>query len=163
MADLFLMCGCSGAGKSTFLKNHINTESSIVISRDEIRFSIVKIDEEYFSHENEVLAMLWSEVTKGLKSGKNVFVDQTSLTPKARKYLIDNVDGYDKINAVWVSAPLNICLERNELRKGTRAYVPRGQIRRMYEQFIPPSFDEGFFRIYKYNSLENKLVHWEVS
>ena len=28
MADLYLMCGCPGAGKSTFLKNHVKTDSS---------------------------------------------------------------------------------------------------------------------------------------
>ena len=50
MADLFLMSGVPGAGKSTFLKNRIKKDTSVVISRDVIRFSIVKPEEDYFSH-----------------------------------------------------------------------------------------------------------------
>lgn len=37
MANLFIMMGAPGAGKSTFIKN-LKTESHITISRDEIDF-----------------------------------------------------------------------------------------------------------------------------
>ena len=30
MADLYLMCGVPGCGKSTFLKNKINKDNSII-------------------------------------------------------------------------------------------------------------------------------------
>ena len=88
MADLFLMSGVPGAGKSTFLKNRIKKDTSVVISRDVIRFSIVKPEEDYFSHEDEVLAIFWKQINEALAAGKNVFVDQTSLTPKARMFLL---------------------------------------------------------------------------
>ena len=81
MADLYLMCGVPGAGKSTFLKNHIKEENSAIISRDVIRFSIVKPEEDYFSHEDEVLNIFWEQINKAVAEGKNTFVDQTSLTP----------------------------------------------------------------------------------
>ena len=53
MANLFIMMGAPGAGKSTFIKN-LKGESGIPISRDQIRFSMVKEDEPYFSKEKEV-------------------------------------------------------------------------------------------------------------
>ena len=159
MADLYLMCGVPGAGKSTFLKNHIKEENSIIISRDAIRFSIVKPDEDYFSHEDEVLNIFWGQINKTLAEGKNTFVDQTSLTPRARKWLLQHVEGYKHANLIWIDENLETCLKRNELRRGTRAYVPRGVIRRMNEQFIEPSLEEGFYRIYRYNSKEDKLTH----
>ena len=55
MANLFLMMGIPGAGKSTLLKKFVNPQTSVVVSRDKIRFSIVAPDEPYFSHEDEVL------------------------------------------------------------------------------------------------------------
>jgi len=159
MANLFLMAGCPGSGKSTFLKNKVKKDNSIVISRDEIRFSIVKPEEGYFSHEDEVLEIFWKQINEALADGKNVFVDQTSLTPRARKWLLQHVEGYKYVSLIWIDEDLETCLERNEQRIGTRAYVPREVIRRMFSQFIEPSLDEGFYRIYRYNSKENKITY----
>ena len=159
MADLYLMCGVPGAGKSTFLKNHIKEENSIIISRDAIRFSIVKPDEEYFSHEDEVLDIFWEQINKALAEGKNTFVDQTSLTPRARKWLLQHVEGYKHANLIWIDENLETCLKRNELRRGTRAYVPRSVIRRMFSQFIEPSLDEGFDYIFHYNSEKDEITY----
>lgn len=85
MANLYLMCGIPGSGKSTFLKNKIRNNNSVIISRDAIRFSIVKPNEEYFSHEDEVLEIFWNQINEALAANKTVYVDQTSLTPRARK------------------------------------------------------------------------------
>ena len=159
MADLYLMCGVPGAGKSTFLKNHIKENNTKVISRDKIRFSIVKPNEDYFSHEDEVLELFWKEINEVLSNNKNAFVDQTSLTPRARKWLLQHVEGYTYANIVWIDEDLETCLERNEMRRGTRAYVPESIIRRMYNQFIEPSLDEGFDYIFRYNSKENKITY----
>ena len=148
MAILTLIGGTPGSGKSTWLKNNIKDENAVIISRDEIRFSIVKPDEDYFSHEDEVCQIFWTRINKALAANKNVFVDQTSITPKARKWLLQHVTGYDTVEFIWLDVDLKTCLERNENRKGTRAYVPRGVIRRMYAQFVPPSFDEGFDKIH---------------
>ena len=159
MADLFLMVGCSGSGKSTFLKNNVNKENSVIISRDEIRFSIVKPYENLFSHEKEVLNELWDRANNALVKNKNVFVDQTSLTPKSRKYLIEHVHGYEHVNAIWIDEDLDTCLERNKTREGTRAYVPETVIHRMHFQLVRPTLNEGFYRIFRYNSKENKITY----
>ena len=159
MADLYLMCGIPGSGKSTFLKNRVKKDNTAIISRDEIRFSIVKPDEEYFSHEEEVLEIFWKQINELLTAGKDTFADQTSLTPRARKWLLQHVKGYTYANLIWIDESLETCLERNEMRKGTRSYVPQDVIRRMYNQFIEPSLDEGFDYIFHYNSKENKIMY----
>lgn len=159
MADLYLMCGIPGAGKSTFIKKRVKLNNAIIVSRDTIRFSIVKPEEDYFSHEDEVLTIFWRQINEALAAGKNVFVDQTSLTPKARKLLLQHVKSYDHANLIWIDEDIQTCLERNEKRRGTRTYVPRNVIRRMNEQFIEPSLEEGFYRIYRYNSKEDKLTY----
>ena len=148
MADLYLMCGLPGSGKSTFIKNYIDKEKNAIISRDEIRFSIVKPNEDYFSHEDEVLKEFWKQINENLAKGKDVIVDQTSITPKSRKYLLNHVEGYDNAYIIWINTLTTTCLKRNELRRGTRAYVPPYVIRRMAHQFVEPSLDEGFDYIF---------------
>ena len=159
MANLYLMCGVPGAGKSTFLKNHIKKENSIIISRDKIRFSIVKPDEEYFSNEKEVVKIFWEQINKALAENKNVFVDQTSLTPRSRKWLLQHITGYEHASVIWIDENLETCLKRNEERRGTRSYVPENTIHIMYNQFVEPSLDEGFTCIFHYNSKENQLTY----
>ena len=53
MAELILMMGIPGSGKSTWVKNHMKSDD-IYISRDEIRFSLLQPGDEYFSKEKEV-------------------------------------------------------------------------------------------------------------
>lgn len=157
MSELYLMIGCPGAGKSTFLKNHVG--NGVVISRDNIRFSFPIDQDNYFAYEDKVLIMFYDEINKNLKEGRNVFVDQTSLTPKARKELLKHLWNYDVVNAIWIDEPLETCLERNEQRQGTKAYVPKHVICKMYHRLVPPSLNEGFKRIFRYNSKENKLTY----
>ena len=161
MADLYLMMGVPGSGKTTFLKNRVTKETSIIISRDTIRFSLLKEGEEYFSHEKEVVKIFWEKINNALAEGKDVFVDQTSLTPRSRKYLLEHINGYTYANLIWINEPLTTCLERNELRRDTKAYVPRDTIKRMFDQLIEPSLDEGFNKIYVYNSNTNVFIIYE--
>ena len=160
MNDLYIMCGVPGAGKSTFLKNKIKSNKGVVISRDKIRFSLVKPDEPYFSKEKEVTKILWDEINKELEAGHTVFVDQTSLTRKSRKWLLTHITSdYNHINLIWIDESLETCLKRNEQRKGTRGYVPRESIINMHNNFEKPSLDEGFYRIFKYNSTNDEITY----
>lgn len=157
MVYLFVLVGVPGSGKSTFIRDYViyykeNNTKVAAISRDDIRFSLLKEGEEYFSHEKEVYKILWESINSALSEGKSVFVDQTSLTKTSRKWLLDHITGYDKVFAIWIDEKLDTCLKRNEFRKGTKRYVPRGVIHRMFDQFEMPSIDEGFDAIYRYSS-----------
>lgn len=154
MADLYLVCGVPASGKTTFLKTHLKPKShnpSIIVSRDKIRFSLVKEGEPYFSKEKEVYRLFWGYINSSLAQGHDVFADQTSLTPKSRKYLLDHVTGYEHVNAIWIKTDINTCIERNSHRTG-REHVPPRTIINMWDSFTIPSFDEGFYRIFKYEN-----------
>lgn len=162
MANLILVGGLPGSGKSTYLSQFKHNLNCVVISRDEIRFSLLQEGEEYFSHEKEVCKIMWAKINDALAANKNTYVDQTSLTPNSRSYLLKHITThYDLCIMIWFDIPRNICLERNENRFGTKAYVPRGVIRRMSQQMILPSYNEAFDEIYFYDE-NNKLKLQEV-
>lgn len=144
---LYLLMGAPGSGKSTWVKNHLSLNDKYV-SRDDVRFSMVSEDEEYFSKENQVFKEFIKRINEGLKE-YNVFADATHITAASRNKLLRNLTTKpDSVEVIWIKTPLDMALERNELRKGTRAYVPVSAICRMYYQTEKPEFEEGFDKIY---------------
>lgn len=157
MANLILVGGLPGSGKSTYLSQFKHNMNCRVISRDEIRFSLLQDGEAYFSHEEDVCKIMWTQINESLTANKNTYVDQTSLTPDSRSYLLKHITAhYELCNIIWFNIPTSICLERNENRRDTKTYVPRGVIRRMAIQMIPPSYEEAFDNIFIYDE-NNKL------
>lgn len=153
---LILMCGIPGAGKSTWIKENLaeleKLGSVTVVSRDKIRFSMVKEDEEYFSKEKMVYRTFVNEIKRGLKESDITIADATHLNYHSRGKILnslgDSLEGVNK-EIIVVLTSLSKCLEQNELRKGTRAYVPENSLLNMSNNFISPTVEEGFDIIYK--------------
>ena len=145
------MMGCPGSGKSTYLNNRIKNSNGVIISRDIIRFSLVSEDEEYFSKENEVYDLFVKGIINALKFNKEVYADATHLNEHSRTKLLralgKNLKGVE-VNIIYVRVPIEVAIQRNENRIGTRAYVPKSVIRRMYSQTTMPIKEEGFEHIY---------------
>ena len=149
MSRLVLMCGLPGSGKSTWANGimRIVTEDYVYISRDEIRFSLVAEGEEYFSQEDLVMDTFIKKIAAALKEDKTVIADATHLNSKSRNKVLYLL-GFEKvkpdfIEVLYMKTPLETCLERNELRKGTRGYVPRSVIHRMATSLQEPEYIEG--------------------
>ena len=146
---LFLMCGCPGSRKSSFLSmfcklNKINYEKHVV-SRDLIRFSIVSENEEYFSKEKEVFQLFINQIKYQIAFNNYCFADATHLNKSSRMKLVNSIGkGFLKdVNVVplFVSVSEEVALYGNNLRKETRAYVPEEVIIRMRYSFSDPAQD----------------------
>ena len=146
---LWIMCGPPASGKSWFAKHKLkNGPGWMYISRDEIRFSILKEGEDYFAHENDVFIEYIKQIHHALHSEGifNVIADATHLNWKSRNKLISNLEkiehGLQNINIipVVVEADMMVMLKRNEERTG-RERVGHGAIRRMAMQFDDPKHD----------------------
>ena len=151
MKTLFLMCGVSGSGKSTWVQKQIEAcgEPCLWVSRDAIRYALVKEDEEYFSRETEVFEAFAKKINMGLQTDidtvKYIFADATHLNEASRNKLLDKLDLENiKICAVSFNIPVETCLEQNEKRKGTRGYVPRRVIRDMARKYQAPHNNEKY-------------------
>lgn len=152
--QLIIMCGAPGSGKSTWIEKHFMLFPGYtkVVSRDQIRFSIIKDDEDYFLHEKEVYNKFIEEIKDGLENCDTTIADATHLNGYSRTKLFRNLGTSlknIKIIAVVIRPSLDTCITQNEMREG-RSVVPRSQLRRMYYSFDMPSLDEGFDEIWKY-------------
>lgn len=141
-----MMIGVAGSGKSTYIKEHA-AEIDDVISRDAIRFSMLKDGEDYFAHEDVVFDLFIEQIIWMLKADLTVWADATHLTKKARAKVLNEVRQWaDEIEAVWIDTPLETAFERNDQREG-RAWVKHGIIRRMWFSLEAPECEEGFDKI----------------
>lgn len=119
---LYISCGLPGAGKSTFLKAN-KKEDEIIVSRDEIRYSLLREKDAYFQHELKVFDLFIQQIGEGLSSGKNVYADATHLNGRSRSKLMGRLNEafpnlkYN-IEVIYFDVPLYICLERNNQRTG---------------------------------------------
>ena len=134
---LYVSCGVPGSGKSTFL-NKIKGHEEVIVSRDEIRFSLLKEGEDYFAHEQEVFRLFCNRIAENINAGKNVYADATHLTRASRQKLIQSVKRRctpSKIVGIFFKIPLKVCLERNEFRNGLKTYVPQDKLIQKFSKF----------------------------
>lgn len=164
--QLIILVGIAGSGKSTWIKNHLASFSGYtkVVSRDDIRFSIVKENEEYFSHETEVYNKFIEEIKDGLEHCDTTIADATHINEASRTKLLKALGNSlkdVKVIAVVLKPPLQVALAQNAQREG-RKLVPRGQVRRMWYQFTKPTLDEGFDEIWTYKNFKYEIEKKEV-
>lgn len=153
---LYISCGVPGSGKSTFL-NEVKSEEEIIVSRDEIRFSLLKEGEQYFAHEDEVFRIFCNTIAEYINKGINVYADATHLTKASRQKLLTSVLRRckpSKICALYFRIPLEVCLERNEKRRGLKTYVPQNDLCKMFTKFnIDYNGFDACFDINEYGSI----------
>lgn len=164
MKNIFVLCGIPGSGKSTWIKNKLDQFGGTQISRDNIRFELLKEGEEYFSHESEVLEKFYKRIKESSlnPNEKDIYIDATHLSLKVRQATLDAIYKSKEIQimAVNFNVSLNEALRRNEQRSGL-AKVPRSVIRRMYNQKVDPTFEEGFDMIIEVDDNNNETIYTE--
>lgn len=156
---LWIMCGPAGAGKTWFAKHKLcNGPGWYYVSRDEVRFSLLKDGDDYFSREDEVFDLFVSKIVRGFyeEGVYNIVADATHLSWGSRKKLLNAIKFYmgfrwkeEEINIipVVVYSDYETIVARNEERDG-RARVPEDALRKMYNSMTDPYRDS-----YKYTAI----------
>ena len=147
MSKLYLMAGAPGSGKTYWATHHL-TENDKYISRDEIRFSMLEDEDDYFARENEVFDEFIKQINNSLMIYDNVFADATHLNFASRNKTISRIHvPVDEINVVFLDTSLNMCIKRNAQRTG-RKFVTETVIKNMYRSIKFPEKEEGIKNVY---------------
>ena len=139
---IYLMCGIPASGKSTYIKKHA-TIFDHVISRDEIRKSLLKDGEDYFAHEKEVLKKFKEQIEwEDEDCLTNIWIDATHISRKTRKRILSHIKN-NKVTCIYFKPDIEKSIERNKTRMG-RNKVPDNHIIAQARRFEEPSYEEGF-------------------
>lgn len=146
--SLWITCGIPGSGKTHWINEMVSIldeNKYIVISRDQIRFNLLSDNDNYFDKEDFVFENFCQDIQTAIDNPQifDIFIDATHLSRRSREKVLNNLDVPDEIdiNIVYFNTPLEVCLDRNEKRKG-RQYVPPTSIKQMYTSFHYPQPDE---------------------
>lgn len=138
MANLYILAGIPGCGKSTWAHEHNTDCNAKVISRDNIRFTYMKNDPDflpsmdYFKYEKDVIRDFYNQINDNLCNDINVIADATHISWKSLCKTVENCGkNADKIILVYFNRGLDIALPQNAKREGVER-VPEDVIKRMW-------------------------------
>lgn len=159
MANLFVMVGLPGSGKSTYAEQLIiENDADVIVSSDKIREELFN-DVNNQDNNNLVFTTVHERIIKYLEMDKNVVFDATNLSRKRRIAFLDQIDNNHGKYAIIMATPYEICLEQNNIRE---KQVPESVIKRMLTNFEVPCYEEGFDGIIiKYNTGEMEFDLWD--
>ena len=155
---MIMMVGISGSGKST-LARHIAIDNDEVFIRDDINnsgnpviHSSDDLREELYGdannqeHNDELFIELHRRIKSDLRAGKNVIYDATNINKKLRVSFLNELKNIQCCKVcIAVMTPLEDCLKNNANRERK---VPERAIRKMYKNWQPPHYHEGFDMIH---------------
>lgn len=148
---LWLLCGCPGSGKTHFARTvFADGEGIKYISRDEIRYRLVKENEQYFSKETKVFNEFVTQIKEALDTEdeyvSDVIADATHLNWSSRSKLLSALGilagkrSFVDVIPIVMTTSVEESIRRNNTRVG-RACVPEKDLRRMYSSQTHPRLD----------------------
>ena len=150
MSKMYIVIGIPGSGKSYYIRNHAK-DNDVIVSRDQIRFNLLKDGDDYFAKEKEVYDTFINQINAAVADGRDVWVDQTSINRGSRTKLFNRlVNKPDELIGIYFNVPVQVALQRNAQRTG-RALVPEDSIISMATFLRRPTKDEGFTEIIEMN------------
>ena len=147
---LIVMVGVPGSGKDYQIENSelLYADGEVkreVVSRDLVRYEIVKESEEYFSHEKDVFEQYILQISNALKKNRVVIANATQANYGSRKKLLHAIDekfGRDyNIVMYCIICDYETADRRNKQREG-RAVVPEKAMMEMFNNFVIPNLKE---------------------
>lgn len=162
MKRLVMMIGLPASGKSTIARKNFN--DAYVVSTDAIRGELFG-DESIQGDPNKVFDIAKTRMVDALNGDcETVIFDATNLRKKYRIPLIAEIRKRVKtefaIDALWIAVPYEECLKRDKERERN---VGEDVIRRMYLNFEPCGYEEGFDDIIiHFNCNEQEMAEYSA-
>ena len=163
--EFWVMVGIPGSGKSTWIKQEtaiLEDEGKTVctISRDYVRKSLSRPEDEYFANETAVFKEFIRQINEAFEIGFDVVIaDATHISPQSRKKLLSKLTPNPSTKLVFnvLLVDTKVAIERNSYRTGAER-VPNVAIYRMANQFRTPCHEEFSNNFYGFNSIRINIL-----
>lgn len=130
MKTLYVMCGSSGSGKTTFSKRLAREYDALRLSSDELKI---------------MSRLLVPLVEKSFTTNDIVIVDSLVLRVIDRKFLLDIVKNFECHKVlIFMNTPLEECIHRNSLKDNP---LSNGIVIDTYYSLQLPTLEEGWDEI----------------
>lgn len=152
MIKLIVLCGIQCSGKSTYTEQFKNNDDYVIVSSDGLR-------KQYPNDDNEhIFRKVYQQMNEALHNCKNVILDATNITIKARKQIFANLKESCYKECVIFNTPIEICrkrlVERNNREDSHK--VPEDVLEKYYHSFQIPFYEEGWDKIGVFAKLDDK-------
>lgn len=143
MANLHLLIGIPGSGKSTYAKNIMTEYNCDCISSDVVRTLNPAMEE------SNVFPEVCRLCAEHLANNEDVILDATNVTPKVRLRNISEIKGHNvdfDVIAYYFKTDWRKCVERVRIRNlnPKERFLPLDVIASYGHKIIAPSMNEGF-------------------
>lgn len=135
-AEMVMMCGLPGAGKDTYVRDHLS--SLPVVSLDDLR---AEMEVDPTDNQGAVVQAGKERLREYFRRGESFVYNATNINRQRRAPLIGLAADYGvRVRVVYCEAPVDRLLSQNRARAGR---VPEAVIRRMSERWEVPSLTEA--------------------
>lgn len=152
MAKMYLMCGCSGVGKTTFSKAFAKEHNLKYLGIDDF-YALVNGDECRHTNTFEV----WIEFYKAIHEAEirniDVIIDTNAVTKSHREQFLEWFPTFEH-HLIYIDASPELMKKNNKSR---RRQVPDDVMNKMQRKLQVPWMDEPFTTITFIKNVENKF------
>lgn len=170
MKKAIVLSGLPGCGKSTLLKREMESfiSESFIYSTDDYIEEMCTIDgitydQGFFKYIKEAHNVMNLGLDRAMDEGKNVVWDQTNLSVKKRKSIINKLKDYVVVSIAFVKPrneeerkEINRRLEDRRVNSGKS--IPEHILKNMEQNYVYPTEDEGFEGCLKSDIYGNPII-----
>ena len=158
MAKLYLVCGLSGCGKSTFARRLAEDEHLLRFTPDDF-YALVNGNECIRDNQFEAWNAMFLAIHAAERNRKDCVVDTNALTPGQREQFLDWFPGFEH-HLIYIEASDELREKNNAMR---RRVVPDEVMARMKRELKPVTHgeDERWMSVsYWINENNTFLLRW---
>ena len=138
MAELYLMCGICGSGKSYFAKRFAALNGFRYLNIDDC-YAVLNGDERIHENKFEVWQLFYQLIHKANELGQTVVVDTNAPFRSDREEFLNWFSDFAGHRLIWVNADAELAWRNNCSR---RRVMPRTSFDNVLHHFCAPSEDE---------------------
>lgn len=153
--EIIVLIGLPGSGKSTWVRNMLaktDVDYVVVSSDDEIERMAaadgLTYNDVFDKYVGKATGIMKQKFKDAVNNGKSIIWDQTNMSPKKRRGILNQVPkNYRKIAVAFEvdDEELNRRLKNREKEGKT---IPPHVVKSMAQSYVPPSKQEGFDEVY---------------